>query len=136
MDFILGIALILSLIFNGGQAIDNIKDEKKIEKQSTYIAVIENDNKTLKESSEANLLAYKEALNQNDKYDDIVDDLERRIENCNSDLRKQIDKINNWKDSDRLKQIAIENLKREIDSRGDMPSCRVPAWVDFEAGKN
>ena len=135
MEVVIPVLFVLSLLLNVGQGVDNVKDERKIEQQSEYIIELEDKNKILSEANTASLIAYEEVVTQNDRYDDVVADLEDRIKNCNEDLREQIDKINNWKDSDRLKQVAIEDLIKELDNRGDVPSCRVPVWVDFEASR-
>lgn len=133
MDVILPVLLVLSLILNGGQAIDNIKDERVISEQDEKIIQLEVDVEKYKEANDRNLNAFIEAANQNDKYNDIVSDLEVRLEGCNKDLREQLDKINNWRDSDRLKKAAIEDLRKRLDSESSIRQCRVPEWVDFEA---
>ncbi len=133
MDVVIPVLLVLSLVFNGGQAIDNIKDEKVINNQKEEITLLQNDVNQLIIANKKNLNAFEEAAEQNDLYDDIVGDLESRLERCNEDIKEQVDKINNWRDSDRLKKAAIKDLRERLNSESSISECRVPVWVDFEA---
>ena len=85
------------------------------------------------EASESNLESYKIALEVNKDNETIITELNESLENCNSDLKSEIDKINNWKEADRLKAIAIENITERLDGIDFGANCRVPDFVDLEA---
>jgi predicted nuclease with TOPRIM domain len=97
-------------------------------------------NKTLQEEKEfadyaaaLNMKAYRVAQKENEELVKIIDSLTYDLNNCNSDIKSQLEKINSWKESDRLKNAAINDLKDRIDSIDFGSQCRVPDWVDFQA---
>lgn len=122
MDFVVPVLLVLSLIGNFFQH-EKI-DELKSEKEEAVIAANKNyDN-------------YNLVVGINEENKDVIDELNERLKSCNSDLKAEVDKINGWKEADRLKRIAIKDLSKRLDDVDFGASCRMPDWVDFETGSN
>jgi hypothetical protein len=122
MEIIFSILLVLSMAGNYFQH-EKVKDLKvKYEVAIT--------------ASGENLESYKVALKANEEDEIVIKELEEDLANCNGKLQTEIDKINNWKESDRLKSFAIEDLTERLDGVDFGAMCRMPNWVDFEASSN
>lgn len=122
MEFIFPVVLVLSLIGNFFQH-EKIED-LTLEKEDAVLA------------AENNYDNYNTVVEVNKENEKAITKLNEKLTNCNSDLKEEIDKINNWKEADRLKAIAIESLSERLDDVEFGSSCRMPDWVDFEAGSN
>ena len=113
MEMIVGIVLALSLLGNWWQSerIDHHKAKAE----------------TFQQAAQDNYHELKKAVTANDTLVDTIERLESANADCSAKHRATLDRINDFKESNRLKDSAIENLKLQLDKAPDQP---INDWDD------
>ena len=90
----------------------------------------QNDADRWQEVAQSNYNEWQEVVEINRGNEDVVTNLENALNECDRRYSETVERVNDFKAVERVKDAAINQLKVRLD-RIDFGTCRVPDSVDF-----
>lgn len=86
-----------------------------------------------KEVASTNYEEWNEAVNANNVLKNSLESIDGRLQECNQDLIKVLDTINDWEENNEIQEREIERLENDLDGLDYSNVCRLPDNLDIEA---